>query len=149
MLFKRTISKNIEITVMYQSTKKESKNLIKSYWPISLLLLIFSKILERLIFNFSLIILNYKNFLLSVTLVLFWGTAVLHSYYELLMKFANLLFVAYQQILKEFFLTVWHDSLFFNNFHKILLRVMVKLHAINSAVLTNWCGKLSKSIYFL
>ena len=56
--------------------KKESKNLIKNYKPISLLP-IFSKIYEGLIFILRLIILDKIIFLKSVNLVLFQETPVL------------------------------------------------------------------------
>ena len=72
--------------------KKEDRNLIKNYRPISLLL-IFSKILERLIFNS---IFNYfieKNYSQSINQASYQVTHVFLSYYPLLMKFIKILIV--------------------------------------------------------
>ena len=73
----------------------------KNYRPISLLP-IFSKILERLIFNSKFNFLDKITFLQSVSLVLFQETPVLLNYSQLPMKFTKVLIAAQREMLRGF-----------------------------------------------
>ena len=77
--------------------KKDSKNLIKNYWPISLLP-IFNKVFRRLTSNSFYNYFFKTNFLLSASLVLCPMIHVSHSYYHLLMKFTTVSIIIHHLI---------------------------------------------------
>ena len=83
--------------------KKESKNLVKNYRPISLLL-IFGKIFERVIFKDLFLIASIKtNYLLDANLAFYLVILAFHSYYLLFMISTLLLTVILHRMLGVYF----------------------------------------------
>ena len=105
--------------------KKESKNLIKNYRPISLLP-IFSKVLERLIFKSMFTFFRQNNLFTKCQSCFIPGeTSVLLNYYQLTMKLTKALILAQREILKGF------SSIF----QKLLIRLGMKVYFLNCSLM--------------
>ena len=77
--------------------KKESKNLIKNYRPISILS-VFSKVFERIIFNSFFNYFLENKYLLNVNQVFYQVTLASHNSFPLHTKYINLLIITLQSM---------------------------------------------------